>query len=399
LDTWVNRSGRSRSGRWHYIHHRAGGGNEERLAIRQGEIRSLTGVRGLAAAMVAFMHLSSGKIGGIAITHSYLAVDLFFVLSGFVMALNYGRGFTAGFSWPAYASFLWRRFARVYPLYFAATVVMAVLWYRGFALFGGPFSPLLVAANFVLAQAWGLGDSLVYSGWSLSTELAAYLLFPWLVAVALRHSTPKCWAAAGLSFAAILWLSLLPASATHRDVSADQASRYGPLNFSDGATIWLLVRCLPEFMLGLLAWRLWTSSIARKLFVGPVTTALGLLIAWVWMMPESDVVLVCLFALMIAALGHQRGLVARALGSRPMHALGNWSYGVYVIHPLLTLLVVPFELLLAGYGASHAWALSVLFMTGASVVAGWLAHMLLEQPAQRWLCSPVRLTRPGSLVT
>jgi peptidoglycan/LPS O-acetylase OafA/YrhL len=49
------------------------------------------------------------------IAHGYLAVDLFFVLSGFVMALNYGSLFETRMSFLAYRRFLGRRIARIYP--------------------------------------------------------------------------------------------------------------------------------------------------------------------------------------------------------------------------------------------------------------------------------------------
>ena len=51
------------------------------------------------------------------VLHGYLAVDLFFVLSGFVMALNYQHLFEDGFSNQNYSIFLYKRLTRIYPLY------------------------------------------------------------------------------------------------------------------------------------------------------------------------------------------------------------------------------------------------------------------------------------------
>ena len=74
------------------------------------ELRSLTGLRGVAALWVLWYHACDAArtpqfgFGG------YLGVDIFFVLSGFVLAYNYaGVRLT-------YAGFLWKRLARIYPV-------------------------------------------------------------------------------------------------------------------------------------------------------------------------------------------------------------------------------------------------------------------------------------------
>lgn len=83
------------------------------------EIRSLNTLRGLAALMVAAFH--APMLFGVQawLPHAYLAVDLFFVLSGFVMAHAYGGRIAEGLSFPRFAQL---RLARLYPLYALATV-------------------------------------------------------------------------------------------------------------------------------------------------------------------------------------------------------------------------------------------------------------------------------------
>ena len=99
------------------------------------EIRALTGVRGMAACLVAIYHFSPTKDMAPGPLHNsvgrgYLWVDLFFVLSGFVIALNYGHLFASGFSRTAFATFLTRRVARIYPLYLAVLVAGLVWGWR-----------------------------------------------------------------------------------------------------------------------------------------------------------------------------------------------------------------------------------------------------------------------------
>src|SRR3979490_2903480 len=93
-----------------------------------GEIRSLTGLRGIAALWVVALHLEFTRAPFI--NNGYLGVDLFFVLSGYVMALNYG--------WPRmrlgdYCRFLRKRLARTYPLYVFTAVAAYCLAYFGIA--------------------------------------------------------------------------------------------------------------------------------------------------------------------------------------------------------------------------------------------------------------------------
>src|SRR5690242_15715766 len=100
--------------------------------MNKPEIRALTGVRGVAASLVAIYHFSPTKemAPGLlrnVVSRGYLWVDLFFVLSGFVIALNYGQLFASGFSRRAFATFLVRRVARIYPLYLVV-VLTGLAW-------------------------------------------------------------------------------------------------------------------------------------------------------------------------------------------------------------------------------------------------------------------------------
>src|SRR6476646_6696636 len=86
-----------------------------------GDIRALTSVRGIAAWWIVLFHfreyvplLNNSSID--IVGHGYLAVDLFFELSGFVIALNYGR-FFRNLNMMEWFRFLGRLLARIYPLH------------------------------------------------------------------------------------------------------------------------------------------------------------------------------------------------------------------------------------------------------------------------------------------
>ena len=209
------------------------------------EIRALTGIRGAAACYVMAYHFfSNASIGpaGTFIGHGYLAVDLFFVLSGFVMALTYAEDFRKGFAVQAYARFMVKRLGRIYPLYISATIA-------AFLIAVSHHEPHLTSAtrwacNILLIQAWGLSQSIAHAVWSISTEFGAYVLFPGLLAVTLL-CRPRVAAFTALAAAAtFLLLATRPLGQLH------QATRSGMLDIWGGNSIFPLLRCLAGFSLG-----------------------------------------------------------------------------------------------------------------------------------------------------
>jgi peptidoglycan/LPS O-acetylase OafA/YrhL len=173
------------------------GGTPEVAAPRQ--IGPLTGVRGLAALWVAGCHLVAepGLVSGLAariLARGYLAVDLFFILSGFVMALNYGHLFKRRIRVAVFSRFLLLRLARLYPLYGSILLVRfgyTALRYGSFDLPRPwiaaplPYPAIDLPANLLLVQSWGIAKSSIGPAWSVSTEWGAYMVFPVLAMLGL----------------------------------------------------------------------------------------------------------------------------------------------------------------------------------------------------------------------
>ena len=164
-------------------------------AALQQQIRALTGIRGVAAVWVVIYHMTrlnhdnvSGPFGAF-VERGYLAIDLFFVLSGFVMSSSSWHLFAPGYGVRHYATFMLRRIARIYPLYLAVTLLVAALTLSGISR-DVPIYDLgfRLAVNLTMIQAWGVGESLNGPAWSISTEFAAYLVFPWLLSAVIRSS-------------------------------------------------------------------------------------------------------------------------------------------------------------------------------------------------------------------
>jgi len=135
------------------------------------EINALTGLRGVAALCVVLYHWKDGAerlfMRGPRLTfeaHGYLSVDLFFVLSGFVMALNYDGMFARRITRVNYTKFLGKRFARIYPMYLFCLVLIVA-----FNVGKAPATPRLLVANLLMVQNWGHWSSLNAPSWSIST--------------------------------------------------------------------------------------------------------------------------------------------------------------------------------------------------------------------------------------
>lgn len=358
--------------------------------MTKAEIRPLTGVRGLAAAMVALYHFwpdAQAHAGPLrdSVGRFYLWVDLFFVLSGFVIALNYGELFRRGPSRENVAGFLIRRLARIYPLYvfvLLAQVIGAVTTQDGFQTQGNPYAAYLphpapdVVANLLLVQSWGVTNSVVGTAWSISTEWAAYLIFPMLIGPALfarRHS------AVIVGCVAVLLLVITVAL----DLN-DGAYHSGSLDAYSGTQIAPLLRCFGDFTLGVLMYRL---TRARRLMAWVAGDAIGIgLMAGVALTFTSglpDLAVVALFPPLVLHLSANRGVPARLLANSALVRLGELSYALYLLHPLLER---------PGQNLAD-WLYGVMPTVPAFVLAGTVIStvlLTLAAGAFRWIEQPGR---------
>jgi peptidoglycan/LPS O-acetylase OafA/YrhL len=336
---------------------------------RNEEVRSLTGLRGIAAFAIVMVHYQIVPVPKI-----YLAVDLFFVLSGFVMAMTYGRRLRQHRDWSTYGDFLWKRFARIYPLYLLATVVTFFLPEQGRE---PTLSQLLI--NLVLLQQFGLdlirpdlGISIVGQGWSISAELAAYLLFPTILAVTLGASRLTAAAIGALAAIGIVALSFASAdSAVQVDVLDHHARLLG------------IARCLTGFSLGVVAFRAWEDGVRLPSWVCvPLIAFLGAMS----LHRHGDPLIVASFPVLILCAANPRNLAYRALGGTVLHFLGEISYAVYLLHILPFFYVRPFtNWVVLALHLPHARAASLTLLVGVDVVLATAALRLVEKPARRFL--------------
>ncbi len=289
---------------------------------RRDTIRALTGIRFFAAFHVVCFHYVSGPISLPVARHivenGWLAVNLFFILSGFVLTYNYAeRPLAARTFWAA-------RFARIYPAYLLGFVLIAPA--VAFRLKSQPWKLLgCAAATGSLVQGWFPHIALTWNGpgWSLSSEAFFYLLFPFLLPVFARLSDRK------LLLAAILSCGVEIA------VPAINTLAYGA-KYGD-AILYMPIFRLPDFILGIIAAQVYLRgrrSFPSRGMLFAVSMALAVFTAVLFPVVRADFrapLAIPLFAVLVYSLAGDRGLLARFLAWRPIYDLGDASYSVYIL--------------------------------------------------------------------
>lgn len=208
------------------------------------EIKALTSLRGIAAMMVVLQHFSAtvqlqaaGSIPSL-VPHGYMAVNLFFVLSGFIMAYTYSGDFDRR-GLQAMPSFLLKRAARILPLNTAVVLAIVLAGFGSKAVWGNNIFHASTAlsydiiCNLFLLQAFGLGTNLNGPSWSICTEFAAYLAFPVLLASVFSRRTMVAFAALSASEAAIAFPPLVAALACNSGRIARLMSTRVPYFFGE----------------------------------------------------------------------------------------------------------------------------------------------------------------------
>jgi peptidoglycan/LPS O-acetylase OafA/YrhL len=342
---------------------------------RPRHLDALTGLRGIAAWLVVLYHIRLSLVsilppGVIAVlARGYLAVDLFFVLSGFVMWYNYAVPLASGGPRAA-ARFLWRRMARIWPLHLLIlggfVLFRAALTVSGRPVEGLPLDELPLQV--LLIQNWGFTHELAWNhpAWSISTEFAAYLVFPAIVAAGQPIMGRRRLA---IAIAALL-LAGEYALFTHRGLRTLGA---------DIPTMGLW-RCLIGFMLGTLACVIWQAARSPRAWPWALFAtgwiALGSVAGW----PETAIVPPAIVTAMLALI-YDKGPLARFLSSHAAVWLGEVSYSTYLAHAFLFLV---FKLLFVDASLQIGWAGLAAYLL-LLLIASWALYRLIEKPAQRWL--------------
>jgi peptidoglycan/LPS O-acetylase OafA/YrhL len=363
-------------------------------AVRQ--VHALTGVRIVAAMWVVLFHVRGNiaaefpwldAVIGPLLAHGELGVDLFFALSGYVLALNYGERMGIRLDRQATVKFWWARLARVWPAY-AFMLVFTAIWH-GILLARQSADPVAVKdysiASFLrqltLVVQWtepGF-DRLTWNGaaWSVSAEAFAYLLYPIIALLIFRlnraFSTRSLVVMAAVVLFPVVFFSYV-------------LGLYGPwmwvlrilCAFTAGALMFYIVRRLPD------------TGRMRMLASHLLVLAIVVLVAGCYFMHLTGRaryvgLLIPVLVMMVGTLGVADRHIARLLGTRALVIGGMASYSIYLVHmPLIEIfwkmqMTFPEALGTGTVGAKVGFALMPVVVS----VLGYMLWRHFEEPARR----------------
>lgn len=353
------------------------------------ELHLLTPMRGIAATLVVLYHLAdrlpamveAGSPLAHFVHRGHLWVDYFFVLSGFVLT-HVHRDRERGLA--AYGGFLRKRLYRIYPLHLFVLLWFVVAELIGFRLGAADAPPFAtpdrslasLGWNVLLVHNWGLQQTLTWNGpsWSISSEWAAYLAFPWLAILALgRWRKPV---AAAIALGAAATLARLELWRGDLGVTFDFGT----------------VRCLVEFALGVALYGVFLAAQRRHVTLpGALAAALLAAIAgqFAWSaVPVAETLTVLTMPALVLTLALLRptGLVHGLLASAPLRWLGERSYSIYMTHGFLVFaLRVAFargQVDAAAFGPWASWAIVAGFLVVVGLVSE-ATYRGIERPFQR----------------
>lgn len=368
-----------------------------------GHLGFLDGIRGLAALWVVVGHcMIFGGWYWSKFPEPAIAVDVFMVVSGFLMVHQWTRrvGEGAQWDWEAAQEFWIRRFFRIVPVYYLCLAVMFANWdalEQGFRALqaanperwqgqtaydpahwdAGPVNGAL-RLTFLFGLIPSYAVSSFTGDWSLSLEMQFYAAFP-LAMLAVRR-----WGAAPVMWAAVA-VAVLTRESTLRLQGLQPAAMWVyPLPS-------ILLLKLPVFLVGMLlaeTHRRFSAQPGR----GALTLALALAVAALASWQIAAVAALTFFLLTDRALlaeGAQRWQtrVARMLGNRVMTFLADASYSVYLFHSL----VIP---LIGGWLLRQPWFETLPNRSRVGVLLGLVLlityplaaglHRTVEQPGIEW---------------
>jgi peptidoglycan/LPS O-acetylase OafA/YrhL len=339
--------------------------------------RHLDGLRIVAACAVVVLHYSDyfkdQPAGRFMVDHTWhfnLFVDLFFVVSGFVIARQYldrvGDAASA-------RRFLWRRIARIYPLHLATLafyVIIALALHFGIARTDNParYPFFDLPAQLLLLHAFD-GERLTFNfpSWSLSAEMFCYVLFPAVAAIAARRK------------ALIVALFVLPALA-----NSLYAEFAGTMPWADWINRGGAFRALPGFDLGVACY-LFRGQIARwPAIPGMLMTSLTAFIL-LGSCLSAMTALVAIYV--IAVLAIQSDCAGR---STLFSKLGfdRWSsltYSCYMLHIPVATIVLTFGTRLLAPALPDARLILLPAAVAILALASVLSLRYFETPLRRYL--------------
>jgi peptidoglycan/LPS O-acetylase OafA/YrhL len=314
-------------------------------------LSNLTPLRGIAAIWVIFFHFHQVFLQYDLPAHTqmiakgYVMVDLFFILSGFIISHVYQQSFQTGLSAQSFRRFIVARFGRVYPLHLFTLIFLIAL----IPLMGGwnmIDSPSAIATNLLLIHSFGIHKVFTWNvpSWSISAEWWAYMVFPFL---AIFISRRKGLAIGILAIFAILaYIAMMYWLPRHDPFDPKVVVPHNlDISFDYG-----YLRGLAGFISGMLLYKLYEAGLFRKIFQKDIMAVCVIGCTLVCLhFGLNDGVYIILFAAVIYVFACNEGKLHSFCNNRIAQYLGKISYSIYMIQ-LFPSFLIQFKLPGVTYG-------------------------------------------------
>ncbi|SIS31012.1 Peptidoglycan/LPS O-acetylase OafA/YrhL, contains acyltransferase and SGNH-hydrolase domains [Chryseobacterium shigense] len=325
----------------------------------RNEIKSLTGLRGIVALWVTFFHFTYFKSFWIqsVIGKGYVAVDIFFVLSAFLLAVSYSGKFQH-LTFFNVRTFYKKRINRIYPVYFFSIVFIILFIAKD------PSWPGFLINAGLLQCFFNPNYSFNEVYWSLSTEWICYVMFPFILWAVLRYKI-NSWMliVSGLFLRGVI--SHLPDMYfDHSPLTINRSSQYLDIVFGVNS----LVRTVSSYCIGIGIAFLPEIKMKKSNFYvyGAVILFLALLYTGrgIFFIP-------LLSAMIIKHLySEKESLVKKFLETKVVYFLGNISYSLYIIHYIVkkqNIVIV------------DSYHINNFLLIGFSIVLSYFSYLLIEK--------------------
>lgn len=321
------------------------------------KLENLQALRGVAALLVVVAHiggigLSNPALLGFPFAQGVIGVDIFFVLSGFVMALK------ADEAWGKGGVFLLRRAWRIYPVYWAALLLGTGLLHVATSTFRGAPPPdvLYQIQSAFLLPAFNASGELYPAlsvGWTLMYEMFFYVIMAILLSI-----TPR----GGLTLKLVLAFALIVLLAQLLPIGTWRTFLSSTLVF--------------EFVLGAALFDIWKAQRIQLGWLLPMSLlSAGL---WLFTFPGGDWRFATSGLFAFSVLAAALALEHHWSAPKPLMLLGDASYSIYLIHIPAFFWAIP---TVSAFDMPPV--ARTLLASGYAVMCGIALHILVEKPVLR----------------
>ena len=364
-------------------------------------LQGIEGLRAIGAFSVAISHSWDSPIRASAwFNGSFLVVDMFFVLSGYLVTMVYAERAT---NWRQGGGMIFNRLGRLYPTHILLLGLLLLLLNLKMGL------SLLLSAlgidagmtpvgeqpeifdlryfllTITLLHGVGIDDSDLFNfaSWSISAEFWAFVTLTSCFVLTRGRRRRIVFGIGAVALCIAFYLACWWQPATH----SFDASRLLDRN---------LARSVMAYFVGMLAFELrgqYLEALSDRV-IGALQAitllTIGLVICnqpWLFM---SQIWSLPVWAALIISLSYGRGWAVSVLGCAPMVWLGERSYGIYMVHSIVIIMIKHRVLMIGNPSLRTAMLLPYLAVV---VVLGHLLYRYVEMPAAAWMKQRVRAYR------